>query len=200
MERESYPTDLTDEQWKIVQPLIPPAKPGGRPRKTDVREVMNAIFYILRYSLLTMMSNDWVAPGVSCLTTFQRGKLSTPTFGNGKEMVPGSPSMTRFIMSVGYKMDEKARQSQKTQALPKDDGVTDIFSSLVKPSLFEYCPSIIFNPKSIVNLHSSIFNCLPPSPLSLCIRFEKKPRRKKVKAKPGERLVHAGVNSPTIRG
>jgi len=48
MERESYPTDLTDEQWKIVQPKIPPAKPGGRPRKTDVREVMNAIFYLLR--------------------------------------------------------------------------------------------------------------------------------------------------------
>ena len=48
MERESYPTDLTDEQWEILQRLIPPAKPGGRPRKTNVREVLNAIFYLLR--------------------------------------------------------------------------------------------------------------------------------------------------------
>ena len=48
MERENYPTDLTLEQWQMVQPKIPPPKPGGRPRKTDVREVLNAIFYLLR--------------------------------------------------------------------------------------------------------------------------------------------------------
>ena len=48
MTRESYPTDLTDEQWQILQPLIPPAKPGGRPRKTSMREALNAIFYLLR--------------------------------------------------------------------------------------------------------------------------------------------------------
>ena len=48
MERNSYPTDLTDEQWEILQPLIPPEKPGGRPRKTNIREVINAIFYLLR--------------------------------------------------------------------------------------------------------------------------------------------------------
>ena len=40
MERNSYPTDLTDEQWEILQPLIPPAKPGGRPRKTHIRDAL----------------------------------------------------------------------------------------------------------------------------------------------------------------
>ena len=40
--------DLTDAQWAHLEPLIPPADPGGRPRKTDMRAAMNAIFYLLR--------------------------------------------------------------------------------------------------------------------------------------------------------
>jgi putative transposase len=48
MRRRDYPSDLTDAEWKILQPLIPPAKEGGRPRTTDMREVLNAIFYIDR--------------------------------------------------------------------------------------------------------------------------------------------------------
>src|ERR1700733_7796044 len=43
-----FPSDLTDAQWARLEPLIPPAKPGGRPRKTDMRAAMNAIFYLLR--------------------------------------------------------------------------------------------------------------------------------------------------------
>ena len=46
--RKGYPTDLNDQEWKILEPLIPPAKPGGRPRKQDMREIANGIFYILR--------------------------------------------------------------------------------------------------------------------------------------------------------
>ena len=40
-----YPSDLTDAQWKILKPLIPPAKPGGRPREVDMREVLNTLRY-----------------------------------------------------------------------------------------------------------------------------------------------------------
>ena len=47
MRRKSYPTDLTDKQWNILEPLIPPSKAGGRPRTVDTREIINAIFYIL---------------------------------------------------------------------------------------------------------------------------------------------------------
>ncbi len=46
--RKRYSTDLTDEQWAIIAPLIPPAKEGGRPRTTDMREVVNACLYISR--------------------------------------------------------------------------------------------------------------------------------------------------------
>ena len=42
---QRYPTDLTEAEWTILAPLIPAAKPGGRPRTTDMREVVNAIFY-----------------------------------------------------------------------------------------------------------------------------------------------------------
>lgn len=46
--RKAYATDLTDEQWAIVEPLIPPAKTGGRPRTVDMREVINTMLYINR--------------------------------------------------------------------------------------------------------------------------------------------------------
>jgi transposase len=42
-----YPSDLTDDEWAHVEPLIPPAKRGGNRRHVDVREVMNGIMYIL---------------------------------------------------------------------------------------------------------------------------------------------------------
>lgn len=46
--RKPYPTDLTDEQWAVLQPLIPPAKSGGAPRTVDIREVLNTLFYQAR--------------------------------------------------------------------------------------------------------------------------------------------------------
>jgi transposase len=42
-----YPSDLTAEEWALVEPFIPPAKRGGRKRTVDVREVLNGIFYVL---------------------------------------------------------------------------------------------------------------------------------------------------------
>ncbi len=45
--RKPYPSDLTDAQWSIIEPLIP-TKKTGRPRQVDMREVLNAIFYIDR--------------------------------------------------------------------------------------------------------------------------------------------------------
>lgn len=48
METKRYPTDLTDPQWDLIRPLLPKAKPGGRPRSVDLREVVNGILYIVR--------------------------------------------------------------------------------------------------------------------------------------------------------
>src|SRR4051812_40905836 len=48
MKTHDYPSDLTDAQWALIEPHIPPVRPGGRPRKTAMRDVLDAIFYILR--------------------------------------------------------------------------------------------------------------------------------------------------------
>src|SRR6202051_2614092 len=48
MSRKPYPSDLTHAQWQLLPSFLPAAKPGGRPRKTDLREVVNAIFYLNR--------------------------------------------------------------------------------------------------------------------------------------------------------
>src|ERR671914_542385 len=47
-EEKRYPSDLTDREWAILEPLIPPPKPGGHPSTVNLREVLNGIFYVLR--------------------------------------------------------------------------------------------------------------------------------------------------------
>lgn len=46
-ERKPYETDFSNAEWAIIEPLIPGGKPGGRPRETNIREVINAIFLTL---------------------------------------------------------------------------------------------------------------------------------------------------------
>lgn len=46
--RQPDPTDLTDKEWALIAPYVPAAKPGGRPEKYPKREILDAIFYILR--------------------------------------------------------------------------------------------------------------------------------------------------------
>jgi putative transposase len=48
MKRKPYPSDLTDDQWALIEPLLPKAWPGGRPRTADMREVVNALMYRTR--------------------------------------------------------------------------------------------------------------------------------------------------------
>jgi putative transposase len=48
MSRKPYPSDMNEEEWAIMEPLVPLAKAGGRHREVDIREIVNAIFYILR--------------------------------------------------------------------------------------------------------------------------------------------------------
>jgi len=46
--RIPYSTVLSDDEWRIFEPLVPEAKPGGRPRAHETRELLNANFYMLR--------------------------------------------------------------------------------------------------------------------------------------------------------
>ena len=72
MEKKTYPSDLTDAEWQIIEPLIPPAKPGGRPRTTDMRQVLNATFYLLRGGCAWRMLPHDFPPWQSVYDYFRR--------------------------------------------------------------------------------------------------------------------------------
>jgi putative transposase len=62
--RQPYATDLTDAQWELIAPFVLPETGGGRPRTTDVREVVNAIFYVLRSGCAWhLLPHDFPASG-----------------------------------------------------------------------------------------------------------------------------------------
>jgi putative transposase len=71
MERKPYPTDLTDEQWKLIEPLLPDAKPGGRPRTTILREVLNALFYLVRSGCQWRMIPHEFPPWKTCYNYYR---------------------------------------------------------------------------------------------------------------------------------
>ena len=48
MDRATYPSDLSDREWQLLEPPLPPPKPGGRPITYPRREIVNAIRYVLR--------------------------------------------------------------------------------------------------------------------------------------------------------
>ncbi|MFC4427114.1 transposase, partial [Deinococcus navajonensis] len=48
MTRSGYPNDLTDAEWNVLQPFLPPESLVGRPRKWSLREILDSIFYVLR--------------------------------------------------------------------------------------------------------------------------------------------------------
>ena len=75
MKRKPYPTDLTDAEWKILRPMIPDAKPGGRPRSAEMREVVNAIFYVLRGGIPWRMLPHDLPPWKTVYHYFRQWRL-----------------------------------------------------------------------------------------------------------------------------
>ena len=48
MPRRPYPSDLSDAEWALLEPLLPPPRPGGRPRAHALRDIVDAMRYVLR--------------------------------------------------------------------------------------------------------------------------------------------------------
>jgi putative transposase len=67
-----YPSDLTRTQWKRLERLLPPAKPGGRPRAVDLREVLNGILYIVRGGCSWRMMPTDLPPWSTCYDYFRK--------------------------------------------------------------------------------------------------------------------------------
>jgi transposase len=61
--RPPYPTDLSDKEWALITHLVPDAKPGGRPEAYPKREILNAIFYLLRRGCSWRMLPHDLPPG-----------------------------------------------------------------------------------------------------------------------------------------
>ncbi len=95
MKRKPYPTDLTDDQWERVAPLLPKPKSGtpkgGRPAH-DTREILNAIFYLLRGGQAWRMLPHDFPPWQTVYTRFRLWRLADrPGDGHGPSLA-GRPS------------------------------------------------------------------------------------------------------------
>ena len=70
---KAYSSNLTLEQWELIEPLIPPALAGGRPREVDVWDVLNAIFYLLTQGCTWRNLPGDFQHGKQCIATSARG-------------------------------------------------------------------------------------------------------------------------------
>ena len=75
MIRKPYTSDLSDSEWERLQPLIPLAKPGGRKRSANIREVVNAIFYVLRSGCAWRLLPHDFPPWPTVYTYFRNWRL-----------------------------------------------------------------------------------------------------------------------------
>ena len=75
MSYQLYPSDLTDREWNLIKALIPPATPGGRPRATDMRMVLNAIFYVSRGGIAWRYLPREYPPWATVYGYFRRWRL-----------------------------------------------------------------------------------------------------------------------------
>jgi len=73
MNRKAYPTDLTDKEGEILKALLPEAKPGGRPRRVELREILKAIFYRLRTGCAWEMLPHDLPPSKTVDDYFNKG-------------------------------------------------------------------------------------------------------------------------------
>src|SRR5438067_12262892 len=92
-----YPSDLTDDEWAHVEPLIPPAKRSGNKRHIEVREVMNGIMYMLSTGCQWRAIPKGLPPAAHFST------ISTC----GATTARWSASITRFMWRLGSKANEK---------------------------------------------------------------------------------------------
>ncbi len=78
--RRPYATDLSDEEWRILGSLIPEAKPGGRPRVHEAREILDAIFYAVRGGCAWRLRLAAFAPRVPTLENRLDGLITNDKF------------------------------------------------------------------------------------------------------------------------
>lgn len=94
---EVYPSDLSDEEWALLQPLIPPEKPGGRPREVDMRAVQSANLFCVAQRLRLAHAAARLSATQSACTALSRSDRGCGGVGTDHDDVAGtlsSPSRT----------------------------------------------------------------------------------------------------------
>ena len=114
-----YPSDLTNNEWALVEPLIPPARRGGNKRHVDVREVMNGIMYVLVRD----------ASGERSRKTFRRAVRCTTISTCGATTAHSIASITRFMWSAASKANAKS-------ARPPPSSIAKASRALKKGALY----------------------------------------------------------------
>src|SRR5512135_731683 len=110
-----YPSDLTDAEWEIVAPLIPPAKRGGRQREVDLRAVVTGLLYVL------VMSWKMAANGAPGRRTFRPAARSTAIYNCGLGTARWNASTTHSIFEhANAKTAKRARPPRSSTVNPSD--------------------------------------------------------------------------------
>ena len=95
----TYPTDLSDAQWKLIEGLIPAQSPVGVDRTTDMRATLNAIFYLLRTGCAWRMLPTDYPPWQTVYEYFSRwrndGVVQRRRPGGGQRRQPAKPLLQR---------------------------------------------------------------------------------------------------------
>ncbi len=74
-QRQRYPTDLRDKEWKCLEAVVPPVKRGGRPSKHSRREIIDAILYVVRSGCQWRMLPHDLPPWKTVYTYFRNWRL-----------------------------------------------------------------------------------------------------------------------------
>jgi transposase len=128
-ERKTYPSDVNEEEWAILEPLVPAVKTGGRPARYSRREIMNAILYVLRTGCSWRMLPHDLPPWDTAYGYFNRWRkdgtwetIHRHLYGQLREQLGRETQPSAAIMdSQSVKTTEKGARGGTTLTRKSED-------------------------------------------------------------------------------